>query len=85
MDKGEVIIYQSADGQTELSVRLRDDSVWLSQAQIATLFDINRTSVLRHIKNIYQSEELDRNSTCAVFAQVRQEGKRSVHRWTPYQ
>lgn len=85
MDKGEVIIYQSADGQTELSVRLRDDSVWLSQAQIAELLQVKPQNITIHINNIYKEKELDKESTCKEFLQVRQEGKRSVHRWTPYQ
>ena len=80
MDKGEVIIYQSADGQTELSVRLRDDSVWLSQAQIAELLQVKPQNITIHINNIYKEKELDKESTCKEFLQVRQEGKRSVTR-----
>lgn len=84
MGKGEIIIYQSPDGQTELDVRLEEDSVWLSQAQLSSLFNSDRTSVGRHIRNIYKSGELEENATCAFFAQVQQEGKRTVKRTIPY-
>lgn len=84
MGKGEIIIYQSPDGQTELDVRLEGDSVWLSQAQLSSLFNSDRTSVGRHIRNIYKSGELEGNATCAFFAQVQQEGKRTVKRTIPY-
>lgn len=84
MDKGEVIIYQSPDGQTELDVRLEGDTVWLSQAQLSTLFNSDRTSIGRHIRNIYKSGELKENATCAIFAQVQQEGNRAVKRAIPY-
>lgn len=73
-------IYQTPDGNTELNVRLDGDSVWLSQAQLALLYDTDRTSIGRHIRNIYKSEELDENSTCAKIAQVRFEGKRRIER-----
>ena len=84
MSKGEIIIYQSSDGQTELDVRLEGDTVWLSQAQLSTLFNSDRTSVGRHIRNIYKSGELEEKATCAIFAQVQQEGKRTVKRMIPY-
>ena len=84
MGKGEIIIYQSSDGQTELDVRLEGDSVWLSQAQLSSLFNSDRTSVGRHIRNIYKSGEVEENATCAFFAQVQQEGKRTVKRTIPY-
>lgn len=84
MNTGEIIIYQSADGLIELDVRLEGDTVWLSQAQLSTLFHSDRTSIGRHIRNIYKSGELVENSTCAIFAQVQQEGKRSVRRAIPY-
>ena len=75
-----IVIYQTADGQTELSVRLEGDTVWLSQAQIAALFTTDRTSILRHINNIYRSGELAKEATCAKIAQVQQEGSRFVNR-----
>ncbi len=68
MSKGEVIIYQSSDGQTELDVRLEGDSVWLSQAQMTRLFQRDRTVIGRHIANIYREGELDRDTSCAKIA-----------------
>jgi prophage maintenance system killer protein len=68
MDKGEIIIYQSSDGQTELDVRLEGDSVWLSQAQMTQLFQRDRTVIGRHIANIYREGELDRDTSCAKIA-----------------
>lgn len=84
MNTGEIIIYQTPDGQTELDVRLEGDTVWLSQAQLSILFRSDRTSIGRHIRNIYKNGELTENSTCAIFAQVQQEGKRVVKRAIPH-
>ena len=70
------IIYQTEDGQTQIDVRLESETVWLTQAQMAELFQTDRTSIVRHINNIYKVEELERESTCAKIAQVRKEGKR---------
>jgi len=79
-----IVIYRTADGQTTVDVRMDGDTVWLSQAQMAELFQTDRTSILRHIKNIYKTGELEENPTCAFFAQVRTEGKRTVTRQIPY-
>lgn len=79
MNKGEIIIYQSEDGHTELNVRLDGDTVWLSQAQIAHLFQTDRTSIVRHINNIYRNGELKKEATCAIFTQVQTEGKGASH------
>ncbi|MBQ8552931.1 MAG: virulence protein RhuM/Fic/DOC family protein [Alistipes sp.] len=83
MNKGEIIIYQSEDGHTELNVRLDGDTVWLSQAQIAHLFQTDRTSIVRHINNIYRNGELKKEATCAIFTQVQTEGTRQVRRSLP--
>ena len=80
----QIIIYQTEDGQTQIDVRLENDTVWLTQAQMAELFETDRTSIVRHINNIYKVEELDRESTCAKIAQVQVEGKRTVKRNIPY-
>ena len=71
------IIYQTEDGQTQIDVRMESETVWLTQAQMAELFETDRTSIVRHINNIYKVEELDRESTCAKIAQVQVEGKRN--------
>ena len=75
-----IVIYQTPDGETEIDVRLEGDTVWLSQAEIALLYDTDRTSISRHITNIYKSEELDESATCAKIAQVRFEGNRRIER-----
>lgn len=80
MENGEIIIYEDDKGQTKLDVRLDGDTVWLNQAQMAELFQTDRTSITKHIRNIYKTCELSQESTCAKFAQVRLEGKRSIQR-----
>ena len=79
-----IVIYQTADGQTQIDVRMENETVWLTQAQMADLFQTDRTSIVRHINNIYKSEELEREATCAKIAQVQIEGKRKVNRNIPY-
>lgn len=78
--KGEIIIYQTPDGQTEIDVTMEKETVWLSQHQIAELFDTDRSVITKHINNIYKSEELDKDSTCAKIAQVQIEGDRTIKR-----
>lgn len=77
---GEIIIYQSAQGSPNIHVLLENDTLWLDQYQISELFETDRTSVLRHIQNIYKSLELDEEATCAKITQVQKEGKRTVKR-----
>ena len=84
MDENKIVIYQTEDGQTQIDVRLEDETVWLTQAQMAELFETDRTSIVRHINNIYRIDELERESTCAKIAQVQTEGKREVKRTIPY-
>ena len=84
MEENQIVIYQTDDGQTAIDVRLENETVWLTQAQMAELFQTDRTSIVRHINNIYKLEELDRESTCAKIAQVQTEGKRRVTRNIPY-
>ena len=79
-----IVLYTADDGNTQLEVKLEDETVWLTQSQMAELFGIDRTTVVRHIKNVYNSEELDENSTCAKNAQVRLEGNRRIQRSIPY-
>ena len=79
----EIIIYQSEDGQTQVDVRMENETVWLTQTQMAELFQTDRTSIVRHINNIYKVEELERESTCAKIAQVQMEGSRAVTRQVP--
>ena len=79
MEKGEVILYQPNE-TTRLEVRLEEESVWLTQAQIAELFGTEVPAISKHIRNIYQSEELYREATVSKMEIVRQEGNRSVRR-----
>ena len=81
-NKGEIIIYQTEDSR--IDVRLENDTVWLTQAQMAELFQTDRTSIVRHINNIYKTDELTREATCAKIAQVQTEGSRQVARVLPY-
>ena len=77
-------IYRSKDGSVQLNVKLENETVWLTQSQMAELFNVDRTSIVRHIRNIYKSEELEENPTCAKNAQVRTEGKRQITRDITY-
>jgi hypothetical protein len=67
---GEIIIYQTEDGLTNIEVKIQDETVWLTQQQMADLFQTSRTNVVEHIKHIYDEGELDENSTCRKFRQV---------------
>ena len=80
MNNSEIIIFTSKDGKTEIEVKLEDQTVWLNQYQLETLFDTNRTSITRHISNIYKSDELEVKSTCAKIAQDQKEGGREIKR-----
>ena len=86
MEKQEssIIIYTTEDGSTNLQVKMENETVWLTQSQMAELFQTDRTSIVRHINNIYKIEELNRESTCAKIAQVQMEGNRKVARQIPY-
>lgn len=78
--ENKVEIYQSADGKAEVAVRFEKETVWLNQYQLAELLDTDRTSILKHLKHIYETGELDEKATCAKIAQVRREGQRDVTR-----
>lgn len=80
MNNSEIILYQTEDGVTKIEVRLENETVWLNQYQLAELFQTDRTSITKHIKNIYDTGELEESSTCAKFAQVQNEGSREVSR-----
>ena len=81
---GEILIYQTDDGQTNIEVKIEDDTVWLTQQQMSELFQTSRTNVVEHIKHIYEEGELDEISTCRNFRQVRKEGNREVTRQIPH-
>ena len=77
-DQGEIVIYQTDDGETKIDVRFVDETVWLTQQQMAELFQTSRTNIVEHIRHIYEEEELSESSTCRNFRQVRLEGNRTV-------
>lgn len=83
-EKGDIIIYQTDDGLTKIDVKVENETVWLSQQQMAELFSTSRTNIVEHINNIYLEEELDKKSTCQKFRQVRKEGNRNVSREIPF-
>ena len=83
-NQGDIVIYQTEDGDTKIDVRFVDETVWLTQQQMAELFQSSRTNIVEHIQHIYEEGELDEASTCRKFRQVRQEGSRMVERELPY-
>lgn len=74
MKNSDIQILNTKDGKTEIQVKPEDETVWLNQYQIESLFETNRTSINKHILNIYKSNALDKKSTCAKIAQVQYEG-----------
>ena len=83
-NQGNIVIYQTEDGDTKIDVRFVDETVWLTQQQMADLFQSSRTNIVEHIQHIYEERELDEASTCRKFRQVRTEGSRQVTREIPY-
>ena len=83
-NQGDIVIYQTEDGDTKIYVRFVDETVWLTQQQMAELFQSSRTNIVEHIQHIYEEGELDEASTCRKFRQVRTEGSRQVTREIPY-
>lgn len=83
-ENNNIVIYQLEDGKTKIDVKLEDETVWLSQQQMAELFSTSRTNIIEHINNIYEEEELDKTSICQNFRQVRKEGNRNVTREIPF-
>lgn len=82
-NKGNVILYQTSDGQSKIEVTLSDDTVWLTADQMAELFQRNKSTISRHIKNVLESGELQADSVVAFFATTTQhgaiEGKTQIH------
>ncbi|SOE24071.1 Fic/DOC family protein [Spirosomataceae bacterium TFI 002] len=78
--KNQIEIYQAKDGSTQIYVQFEQDSVWLTQAQMAELFETTPQNITMHLKSIFNEKELDENATCKDFLQVRKEGQRTVKR-----
>ena len=83
-ENNKVLIYTDNDGLTKIDVKLEEDTLWLTQAQMCDLYQTSRTNVVEHIKHIYEEGELEEEATCRKFRQVRQEGERMVNRDIPY-
>ena len=84
MNGPDIQIFTTRDGKTEIEVKLDNETVWLNQYQLESLFETDRTSINRHISNIYKTEELEEKSTCAKIAQVQKEGERDIKRNIKY-
>ena len=78
--KNEIVIYQTDDLATRIDVRIEDETIWLTQAQIVTLFDSSKANISEHIKNIFQTKELNKESTVRKIRTLRKEGNRMVTR-----
>lgn len=83
-EKNNIIIYQLDDGKTKIDVKLEDETVWLSQQQMAELYDTTKQNISLHIKNIFEEEELVEISTVKEFLTVQKEGNRNVERNVKY-
>ena len=83
-NQSEMLLYQTEDGQTKIDVKMEGETVWLSQAQMAELFQRDKSVISRHVKNIYEEGELEEKSTVAFFATVQNEGNRSIEREITY-
>ena len=79
-DKGQILLYQTPDGESRIEVRLEGETVWLNLEQMAELFQRNKSTISRHIKNVFEEGELSADSTVAFFATVQTEGSRKVER-----
>lgn len=79
-NRGEVIIYEAPGGNAALDVRLSGDTLWLNLNQLATLFERDKSVISRHLRNVFETGELDRSATVAFFATVQTEGERTVTR-----
>lgn len=80
MDSNKVIIYIASDGQTKIDVKLEDETLWLTQAQMCELYQTPRTNVVAYKHIYYEEGELDKEATCRNLRQVREEGGRKVER-----
>lgn len=83
-EKGEIILYQTEDGETKIQVYLKDESVWLSLNQLAELFQRDKSVISKHIRNVFTSGELPETTSVAKFTTVQNEGSRAVERQIEY-
>ena len=83
-NENNIIFYEDENGNSKVEVVLNDENVWLNANAIANLFNVQRPAIVKHINNIYNDEELDKNSTCSILEQVQLEGNRKVSRKKDY-
>ena len=76
----EILLYTTPNGKVKMEVFLRNETIWLTQQRIADLFGVDRSVITKHLRNIYSEDELQKEATCAIIAQVQTEGKRQVGR-----
>ena len=81
MDKGQIILYQTPDGESRIEVRLENDTVWLSADQMAELFQRNKSTISRHIKNVLEDGELDSEEVVAKMSDDPEPGLSSKKVW----
>ena len=84
MEENKIVIYQTEDGQTQIDVRLDNDTVWLTQAQIVELFQTTKQNVSLHVGNVFKESELEQESTVKEYLTVQKEGLREVARKVKY-
>src|SRR5690554_1754430 len=80
MERGQVIFYKNDEGNTSFQVKLDKDSIWLTQKQMSELFNKDSDTIGLHLRNIFKTNELDKNSTTEKYSVVQKEGKRNVNR-----
>ena len=74
-DKGEIIIYQTEDGKGHINVRLQDETLWITQAQLVDLYQTSKSNISEHIKHIFEEGELEENSVVRKFRTTAKDGK----------
>ena len=84
MNNSEILIYQNSEGSIKIDVRLEEESVWLTQAQLCELFQKSKSTISEHIKNVFEEGKLDASATVRNFRTVQTEGKREVERAIDY-
>ena len=83
-NSSEIVIFKTSENNVSIDVRFEGETVWLTQQQMADLYQTSRTNIVEHIKHIYEEEELEAVSTCRNFRQVQKEGSRNVSREIPF-
>jgi hypothetical protein len=82
--QGEIIIFKTKDGTPDLSVKMEKETIWLTQQQVAQIFDVQKAAISKHVRNIFNSGELEKSSTVSILETVQKEGKRGVSRKIEY-